>query len=342
MAWTERYVRADADGSGNGTTDANSGANGSWTIAQAISGYAAGHRVNIKAGSYSVTGGLSFGTAGTITAPVLFRGYKTTIGDMDDADHGTFMSGTETPAFDLGSNRLVSTFAYLTWQNIDMQSSQTTNATARSNATGNNLIRCRVECTATNINGRAVLFDGSENNIINCWCKATTTATACIGLSTRGPVLSSTVIGGVSCLASTTSGALIVGNCILSSPGSDCINIAAAVSANIFNNVFYNSGRDGIRTLSAINHIVQGNIFSVIGGVGINNASGTNTALVFRNNNAFHSITTSQEAGFGDTEAISPISLSGSPFVDAAGGDFNINNTAGGGADLRAATVVLP
>lgn len=42
------------------------------------------------------------------------------------------------------------------------------------------------------------------------------------------------------------------------------------------------------------------------------------------------------------TRAIGSITLTADPFVDAAGGDFNINNVAGGGADLRAATIVLP
>jgi hypothetical protein len=42
------------------------------------------------------------------------------------------------------------------------------------------------------------------------------------------------------------------------------------------------------------------------------------------------------------TNGDNDITLSADPFVDSANGDFNINTTAGGGADLRAATLALP
>lgn len=343
MAWVERYVRADADGTGDGTTDANSGATGSWTIAQAIAGYAAGQRVNIKAGEYSVTGGLSFATAGTTTSPVCFRGYKNTIGDMDTVSHGTFMSGTEIPAFDLGSNRLVSTVAFLMWQNIDMRSSQTTNAVVRSTGTNNSLIRCRIECTAAAASGRAIQMTSVECAIISCWMKATTTAAACATISNRSNVSQSVIVGGSNGLDSAASASNAVVGCVFDSPLNHCIVVAASNPFILSNNVFYNAGADGVRFTGAFLHTVLiNNIFSEIGGIGINNATGTNTAFVFRNRNAFHDITTSQEAGFGDTEAIEPITLTVDPFVDAAAGDFNINDTANGGALLRAATVVLP
>lgn len=36
MDWTERYVRDDATGGGDGTTNASSGINGAWTLTEAI------------------------------------------------------------------------------------------------------------------------------------------------------------------------------------------------------------------------------------------------------------------------------------------------------------------
>ena len=48
----------------------------------------------------------------------------------------------------------------------------------------------------------------------------------------------------------------------------------------------------------------------------------------------------------GETSGIASgdndITLTADPFVDASSDDFNINDTAGGGALLRAATVTMP
>src|SRR5512138_3864162 len=100
MAWTERYVRSDAAGGGDGTTDAASGANGSWTLAEAITNEAAGMRINIKAGTYTnTTTDRTFAAVGTTTAPIWLRGYKATAGDMDgeSTSHGAFIDATEIP-----------------------------------------------------------------------------------------------------------------------------------------------------------------------------------------------------------------------------------------------------
>ena len=85
MAWTDRYLRADADGAGNGTTNANSGVNGAWTWAQVLSTAAAGQRVNALKGSYSLGNGNDTPTnAGTAIAPIWLRGFDTTIDQNDD------------------------------------------------------------------------------------------------------------------------------------------------------------------------------------------------------------------------------------------------------------------
>src|SRR6478752_9864249 len=86
MAWTERYVRADANGSGDGTTDTNSGATGAWTLAQAISNAAAGQRVNIRGNGSAyanTTTDRDFATSGSATQPIWWRGFNNVIGDCD-------------------------------------------------------------------------------------------------------------------------------------------------------------------------------------------------------------------------------------------------------------------
>lgn len=52
MPLVDRYCRADAVGGGDGTTDTASGANGAWTLAEALINRVAGMRLNVAPGSY--------------------------------------------------------------------------------------------------------------------------------------------------------------------------------------------------------------------------------------------------------------------------------------------------
>lgn len=68
------------------------------------------------------------------------------------------------------------------------------------------------------------------------------------------------------------------------------------------------------------------------GGYGIGGTGATILNNVYGYNNTSGNVQTTPFSG-------SVTALTADPFVDAANGDFNINNTAGGGAVLRAATV---
>lgn len=77
MALTERYVTTTGAGAHDGTSEADA-----WSLSEAIANAAAGHRVNIKANAtYTLSGAITFATNGTIGAPIVWRGYTTTIGD---------------------------------------------------------------------------------------------------------------------------------------------------------------------------------------------------------------------------------------------------------------------
>lgn len=116
----------------------------------------------------------------------------------------------------------------------------------------------------------------------------------------------------------------------------------------ICGNIFHGNGGSGILLDStAGRHIgmlqIFKNIFSANGAYGID-ASAVSQALadavgLILSRNAYWSNTSGLVAGLSDPQAIT---LSADPFVNAAAGDFNINDVAGGGALLRAANYDLP
>lgn len=78
MAITEKYVTADAEGGGDGSLETP------WTLTEALAAAAPGDRINIKKGTYSRSPGSEEETLtnnGTVTSPIILRGYNTTPGD---------------------------------------------------------------------------------------------------------------------------------------------------------------------------------------------------------------------------------------------------------------------
>ena len=121
-------------------------------------------------------------------------------------------------------------------------------------------------------------------------------------------------------------------------------------SCRIVGNVIFGNGSDGIRitpadvrTWSALvikNNIIGDNAIGINATTADDEVKNFYGATVDANAFGFPANTTGQMAGI--TNGPNDITLTADPFVNAAAGDFNINDTANGGAVLRAATVVLP
>jgi len=321
MSWTERYVRADADGTGDGTTDANSGATGSWTLTQAIANVVAGHLVNVKAGTFSLSAAFTMAVAGTVSSPIHWRGYSSTIGDLDTAtDHTTF------PWFDMTGEAVFATVSgnFNWWSNIRLTADNTSASSAALvwNCISGRLFRCHIVAEAADADGHAVavgaLGDGSL--IYNNHMQAPTTAASCIEVDTAGlnVTIASNYISGGAIGVNPRIACLVVGNVITGTSAQGVYTSGSRVL--IVGNTLHAIGTIGIQWATAVSsHLISNNIFSDIGTFAISSTdAGDKSTLV--TNNAYWDITTAQLENID--EQFNAITCAASPFVNAGTGDF--------------------
>lgn len=324
MAWTDRYVDAAADGAGNGTTAATSGANGAWTWAQAVAGEAAGQRINVKAGTYARTTTVdTLAAAGTTTAPIWWRGYNATPGDIDSDP----ISLTK-PALTYTTGNLVVSGAHHILTGIDISGAPTSDLVTWSSGIGSLLWRCRMNNTNGGAAAKALnLATNQGARVVHCWL--TSPSAVRVLLAGAGGMILGCVLTGATIDSVTHSGGgvplTLVGN-ILQGPTSFGLNVSAAPNVlMVYGNLFYGCGSDGLRlaSLPTNGSIISNNIFANNGGWGLNNSSGTNTNVVHRFNNAYYNNTSGDENGFGDSPDFMRIDETVSPFV-TPGTDFTL------------------
>ncbi len=92
-------------------------------------------------------------------------------------------------------------------------------------------------------------------------------------------------------------------------------------------------GQDTTRKLGPI--IISGNVVWGAGGYAFRNAGSTYTTALVQCNGNFWGNATSGEASGIPSSMRGNTQLTADPFTDAAGDDFGLNSTAGGGAVVR-------
>lgn len=333
MAWTERYANFDlTTGTNAGTSEVNA-----WqTFAAMAAGVAAGNRVNIKrqAVAYDNTSAITCSVAGTALAPIYFRGYTTTIGD----------GGLWEVALNTGSLANV-TFsgAYTFVEGIKYVGGAIPNSGSLFVSGANSwLIRCYVTVFNTTISylnmhrchirltGFSLLSIGGTNSFNACWSRNKIER---IGNSGQTQIISSDIYGqAVQFLDNLVIGVGTAGEdgLLIQRPGN---SRGFVIKGCRFYNV--NNGINVVVEPDAVREDGQilDNIFSTLAGYGVLRAA-TETGYTRLAGNLYHACTSgftnySQEAqAFGNT------SLSAAPFVSSS--NFDLNETAGGGATARA------
>ena len=326
MAFTETYLNYDlASGANDGTSEADA-----WqTWGDAISGAAAGDRINVKRTSSRVSSGdVQWTVSGTATAPIHIRAYETTIGDggMFEQNNRFRCSGENVLIEGID---ILSATTLLLWITGDMCCAY----------------RCRAEITGA---GNAIAR-AQDASFINCYVKGVDIAASYLVQGQRA-----SFIGCYFELASSdidAGGSILelyeynrnnqVLNCIIKGNGdADLIGIKLKDDRNrqggvVCNNTIENCGiglqmTDGSATGRVDVIIIQDNI--IYNGVkGMENLQGTNTSTIGHiiNNNAIGNLTGTAYTNMGDW-VLNQITLTANPFIDTT--DYELNDAAGGGA----------
>lgn len=190
-----------------------------------------------------------------------------------------------------------------------------------------------MDCNATSCLGGA--FFNTSGICIRCKATACSTTIAFSLGAAYDCVAHDNTIGGFS-LSTNAS----IHRCIAdSNSGATSDGFQAGFGGNeLVNCVSYNSGRDGFRVVSAtacINCIADDNA-----GTGFNVNPVASNAALFINCAAYSNTTADFTIGTGAGNFnVGAITLTGSPFTNAASRDFSLNNTSGAGASCRDAGI---
>ena len=331
MAFTEKYVTVTGGGLHDGSSEANA-----WTLAEALSNYAAGDRLNVKAGTYNVSSTVTFGTSGTSSLPIAWRGYKATIGDLDSQPTSQRTSGTDCPLFN-SSNTSTAAFAnsgsYQRFENIHFYSVTANNTFTLNSFDYVDFARCTIE--HSNVGPWRCVFGNAAEYItfIDCYFMHHGSTYECVYAYAQSGQWSFTrcVFNGGTKGFTGTWGTMwhFFNKCLFIN--NSTVGLELGAHGIVTDCSFYNSGTDCIQSSHATTtYKISNCIFSVAGGYAINNSNGTNLYRWELESNTYHdSSFTSGRLNNIDIDRFAKVDTS-SPYVDAAAGDFTLASSSAG------------
>lgn len=327
MAFTEKYVTVSGGGLHDGSSEANA-----WTLAEAHANMASGQRVNFKAGTYTVPAVLNSWPHGSLSSPVAYRGYKTTIGDLDSKPLSQLVDGTDRPLIQTTNSSYYwyDNAPYSIYENLVFESS-TSRPGLYHDGSRSMFRRCKFiadpagslaltpsirRASGTYAVFASCHFDGNGGNQIQQFA-ASTQFVGCLFENFMY----------VLCNQFTQ-----ISNSVLRNMSADGLNIDSYGWNNINGNTFYNITGNAIEIIStsfpqlgAV--LIQNNVFHTISGDALKSIG--NYFDFFADNNLFYNVTGSNYSNTFDLNR-NAIVESSDPFVDASGGDYSLVSTSGG------------
>jgi len=340
MTITDKYVSATATGSGDGSSESSP-----WTLAQAVSSMASGQRVNIKKGTYTISSVLNPSANGVAYRPILWRGYDTTPGDLDDklSENITGTLSDSMPVIETNGNYIIldADFHNLIglcfkntvgnrpalydrsaygWRKNCKFIQDYSNASYSTIDIGQDQYRTFLNCEfsakgdANNSNDYAAKLGALGCRFNFCHFHAngvsSSSTNSLVSCAQRFQVFNKCVFEGGSTQLQTGSGDVTVIDCAFHNAGADAIQVTGGST------IYYNGSNIINCTFSEVTDYAIGN---------------TQTSLAYANsgigvfNNAYYDVANKFE-NMPDTQEYDEVSDTATPFEDAAAGNFSIKS----------------
>lgn len=294
-----------------------------------------GVRVNLKNDqTYSMTAGIT-----TATGPSLVQGYSSSYGDGGRA---VIDGGTSGASYVLLTTGINTAYADLVIQNNGATGSA--NGVSVAAITRVKFNRCCVNSFRGSgiavTTGDLVFVEGeayacNQSNTANLAAITVTTGSLAVARSFIHDNAGSNTSGVFS--NSTGGAAIVVLLTVFDTNGGVGVKLTGAGSCTVYGCVFYNNTGSGVNISNAMPTVVENSVFALNAAYGVEGSTAGVSKQVVVTNCAFYSNTSGQTNNLASEQVTGSVTLSGDPFVDAANGDFDLNNTAGAGAACRGA-----
>jgi hypothetical protein len=293
-------------------------------------------RLNVLAGTYAnATTSRTFSTAGTTTAPIWWRGFKTSIGDQDS--NNVAVDGTDIPliTFTGSSAQAVVSGAHHIFSNLSFSSACTgTGGTFNCTGGSSKFYRCRFANTGTGSSSACGLRLGAGNNHVSaCSFAPTSSAAGLLNNTSRNVIDGCVFTGGLNGVANvSTQDGGVIAFCVFDSQAGDAITHSVASNLlSVINCSFYSPAGNGINMTTASVLAVINCYFENVNQASkaaIMNSSGTNSNLITAVANTYYNCT-ANTSGFGDSPLIFDNGTLGSAgFVAPGSQNFALNASA--------------
>jgi hypothetical protein len=338
MAWTDRYVDASASGGGTGTSPSDP-----WTISEAISNGTGGMRINIKSGTYSLTGTNNVSPTTSVSNPLYWRGYKTTLGDLDGVLNSNPTDSTDIPFIE-NDYRILFNSGHMKFSGLSFSNSASDQPVVYFLGSNYTIKNTRFRNSNSSISAELINGQGRDNHFYsNCEFSIAGTTSInfidCdIGQTFDSCVFSSDIQLTASQGTVINSGRyLVFSKCLFRNLGVAIQVYNSGANYAINNCTFDQIADDAISLSQTAVGFVAGNYFRNIGGFAIGNSTGststdaTSNLLAIRN--VYNNVGGQIENAFEGLQYQSQTE-SGNQFVDSASGDYSlISSSVGYGYD---------